>query len=88
MLFRSSLLGVSGALMALPVAATIQALIGAYMHRHEVVDSPLTVDPRAAAESAEADKAAEVRTGAGEEGAGDTGAEALEAGTGEGKGVG
>jgi predicted PurR-regulated permease PerM len=83
-----SLLGVSGALMALPVAATIQALIGAYMHRHEVVDSPLTVDPRAAAESAEADKAAEVRTGAGEEGAGDTGAEALEAGTGEGKGVG
>jgi predicted PurR-regulated permease PerM len=42
------LLGVPGALMALPVAATIQALIGAYMHRHEVVDSPLTVDRKAA----------------------------------------
>jgi predicted PurR-regulated permease PerM len=42
------LLGVPGALMALPVAATIQALIGAYLHRHEVVDSPLTVDRKAA----------------------------------------
>jgi len=42
-----SLLGVAGALMALPVAATIQALIGAYLHRHEVVDSPLTVDRKA-----------------------------------------
>jgi predicted PurR-regulated permease PerM len=44
-----SLLGVPGALMALPVAATIQALVGAYMHRHEVVDSPLTFDRRAVA---------------------------------------
>ncbi len=43
-----SLLGVPGALMALPVAATIQALVGAYVHRHEVVDSPLTVDHKAA----------------------------------------
>ncbi|MFH1329749.1 MAG: AI-2E family transporter [Actinomycetota bacterium] len=43
-----SLIGVPGALMALPVAATIQALVGAYLHRHEVVDSPLTVDRKAA----------------------------------------
>lgn len=42
-----SLLGVPGALMALPVAATAQALVGAYLRRHEVVDSPLTADPRA-----------------------------------------
>jgi predicted PurR-regulated permease PerM len=41
------LLGVPGALMALPVAATIQALIGAYLHRHEVIDSPLTTDRKA-----------------------------------------
>jgi predicted PurR-regulated permease PerM len=39
-----SLLGVPGALMALPVAATVQAMVGAYLHRHEVVESPLTVD--------------------------------------------
>jgi hypothetical protein len=30
------------------VAATIQALIGAYLHRHEVVESRLTVDRKAA----------------------------------------
>jgi len=45
-----SLLGVPGALMALPVAATVQALIGAYSHRHEVVESPLTRDHKAAAQ--------------------------------------
>jgi predicted PurR-regulated permease PerM len=44
----ASLLGVPGALMALPVAATVQALIGAYLHRHEVVESPLTLDRKAA----------------------------------------
>ena len=49
-----SLLGVPGALMALPVAATIQALIGAYLHRHEVVESRLTVDPKEAAQTREA----------------------------------
>ena len=49
-----SLLGVPGALMALPVAATIQAMIGAYLHRHEVVESPLTVDPKEAAQTREA----------------------------------
>ncbi len=49
-----SLLGVPGALMALPVAATIQALIGAYLRRHEVVESPLTVDPKAVAQAREA----------------------------------
>ena len=43
-----SLMGVPGALMALPVAATIQALIGVYLQRHEVVESPLTVDAKAA----------------------------------------
>ena len=49
-----SLLGVPGALMALPVAATVQAMVGAYLHRHEVVDSPLTVDTKGAAEEAAA----------------------------------
>jgi predicted PurR-regulated permease PerM len=42
-----TLLGVPGALMALPVAATIQAFISTYLRRHEVVESRLTVDPRA-----------------------------------------
>lgn len=65
-----SLMGVPGALMALPVAATIQALIGAYLHRHEVVDSPLTVDAKAAADAAAEEIAAsDAAAPAGEAGA-------------------
>ncbi len=37
-----TLLGVPGALMALPVTATIQAFISTYLHRHEVIESRLT----------------------------------------------
>lgn len=37
-----TLMGVPGTLMALPVAATVQAFISTYIHRHEVVDSELT----------------------------------------------
>jgi predicted PurR-regulated permease PerM len=53
-----SLMGVPGALMALPVAATIQALIGVYLQRHEVVESPLTVDAKAAADAVSEDAVA------------------------------
>ena len=38
----ATLMGVPGALMALPVTATIQAFISTYLHRHEVVESALT----------------------------------------------
>jgi len=51
-----SLMGVPGALMALPVAATVQAMVGAYLHRHEVVESPLTADPKAVPTAAPGDK--------------------------------
>ena len=37
-----TLLGVPGALMALPVAATVQAFVSTYLRRHEVVESRLT----------------------------------------------
>lgn len=37
-----TLMGVPGTLMALPVAATIQAFISTYLHRHEVIESELT----------------------------------------------
>ena len=37
-----TLMGVPGALMALPVAATVQAFVSTYIHRHEVIDSALT----------------------------------------------
>lgn len=37
-----TLMGVPGALMALPVAATVQAFVSTYLRRHEVVESPLT----------------------------------------------
>jgi predicted PurR-regulated permease PerM len=50
-----SLLGVPGALMALPVAATVQAMVGAYLHRHEVVESPLTGYSKAATVEAAAE---------------------------------
>ena len=38
----ATLMGVPGALMALPAAATIQAFVSSYLERHEVVDSELT----------------------------------------------
>jgi predicted PurR-regulated permease PerM len=40
----AALLGVIGALIALPAAATIQSFIGAYVHRRDLVDSPLLDD--------------------------------------------
>ncbi len=42
-----TLLGVPGALMALPVVATLQAFISTYIERYKVVDSPLTAEPLA-----------------------------------------
>jgi predicted PurR-regulated permease PerM len=44
-----TLMGVPGTLMALPVAATVQAFISTYLHRHEVVESTLTDPHRAVA---------------------------------------
>jgi predicted PurR-regulated permease PerM len=38
----SAILGVVGALLALPVAATIQAFVSTYLSRHDVVESHLT----------------------------------------------
>lgn len=38
----ATLLGAPGAIMALPVAATVQAFVSTYLHRHEVVESTLT----------------------------------------------
>ena len=40
-----TLMGVPGALMALPAAATLQAFISTYIERYKVVDSPLTEEP-------------------------------------------
>ncbi len=40
-----TLLGAPGALMALPTAATIQAFVSTYLHRHDVVESPHTEEP-------------------------------------------
>ena len=41
-----TLMGVPGALMALPFAATIQAFVSTYVHRHEVIASHLTDEAR------------------------------------------
>ncbi|HSR15676.1 MAG TPA: AI-2E family transporter, partial [Gemmatimonadales bacterium] len=43
-----TLLGVPGALMALPIAATVQAFVSTYLRRHEVVADPLTEERRGA----------------------------------------
>jgi predicted PurR-regulated permease PerM len=40
-----TLMGVPGALMALPTVATLQAFISTYIERYKVVDSPLTAEP-------------------------------------------
>jgi len=40
----ATLMGVPGALMALPTAATVQAFVSSYLERHEVVESDLTED--------------------------------------------
>jgi hypothetical protein len=37
-----AILGPIGALLALPAAASIQAMVSSYAHRYEVVASPLT----------------------------------------------
>jgi predicted PurR-regulated permease PerM len=39
-----TLMGAAGAIMALPVAATVQAFVGTFMERHEVVTDNLTSD--------------------------------------------
>jgi predicted PurR-regulated permease PerM len=44
----AAILGVVGALLALPVAATVQAFVSTYLARHEVVESSLTEDVRRA----------------------------------------
>jgi predicted PurR-regulated permease PerM len=38
----SAILGPIGALLALPLAATVKAFVGTYLHRTEVVDDALT----------------------------------------------
>ena len=43
-----TLMGVPGTLMALPVAATVQAFISTYLNRHEVIESNLTEPARRA----------------------------------------
>jgi predicted PurR-regulated permease PerM len=40
-----TMMGVAGAVMALPVAATIQAYISTYLHRHELIESHLFDEP-------------------------------------------
>ncbi len=50
----ATLLGVPGALMALPTAATVQAFVSTYLERHEVVDSDLTDDDLSDSEPHEA----------------------------------
>lgn len=41
----ATLLGAPGALMALPVAATVQAFVSTYLHRHELIESELLTEP-------------------------------------------
>ena len=47
----ATLLGAPGALMALPVAATVQAFVGTYLHRHELVEDELLAEAELVIES-------------------------------------
>jgi hypothetical protein len=44
----ASISGVVGALLALPAAAIVQAVGSSYVHRHEVMESELTMPDEAA----------------------------------------
>jgi predicted PurR-regulated permease PerM len=48
-----TLMGAVGAVMALPVAATVQAFVSTYLHRHELVESELLGDTARRKEEAE-----------------------------------
>ena len=52
----ATLLGAPGALMALPVAATVQAWVSTYIERHELVESELIADDELDEEEREAAK--------------------------------
>jgi predicted PurR-regulated permease PerM len=44
-----AIMGPIGSLLALPAAASVQSLVSIYLHRYEVIASPLTGAPEAAA---------------------------------------
>ena len=50
-----TLLGPVGALLALPITATVQAVVSSYVQRHELVDSELLRDPMSPKQQAQAD---------------------------------
>jgi predicted PurR-regulated permease PerM len=52
-----TLIGPVGALLALPLKATVQAFVSSYVRRHELVDSHLLMDPGAKRAEARADAA-------------------------------
>jgi predicted PurR-regulated permease PerM len=52
-----TLIGPVGALLALPLTATVQAFVSSYVRRHELVDSHLLVDPGAKRAETRADAA-------------------------------
>jgi predicted PurR-regulated permease PerM len=51
-----TLLGPVGALLALPITATVQAVVSSYVQRHELVDSELLREPMSAKQQARADE--------------------------------
>jgi predicted PurR-regulated permease PerM len=50
-----TLLGPIGALLALPITATVQAVVSSYVQRHELVDSELLKNPMSVKQQARAD---------------------------------
>jgi predicted PurR-regulated permease PerM len=52
----AAVLGVVGALLALPAAATVQAFVSTYLSRHEVIESSLTEDVRRSRAEREAER--------------------------------
>ena len=61
-----AILGPIGALLALPAAASIQALLSLYVHRYEVVAGPLTGDAAPAQDEAVPSESATAPSAAGQ----------------------
>jgi len=66
-----TLIGPVGALLALPLTATVQAFVSSYVRRHELVESDLLLDPMSRRQAAKVEAAAdESDDGDGEQGPG------------------
>ncbi len=79
-----TLLGPIGALLALPITATVQAVVSSYVQRHELVESELLKEPMSQKQQARADAEEEAEAEAEVDGEGDDEVDPPHGGSGDG----